>query len=742
MPALVVVAAFQMQHSVALIGLDLHHDTFMFDAARRLLDGELPFRDFFYQYNLATVFFHAFALKMLGTQIASLKVATAVSYAGIAVLIYISVAVIRPGRWALAAALLWSVLSPFYMPALNGYHAWSTVYMMTAVMGGAVCLAMALTDRPILWALLAGVCFNLAFWFKQVAGLQILVLLAWIVYNALRSPALDSGRRFQVMFFGIALGGLVSSIPFFAYLYQHSLFEDWWRSAFVFNGFFAASGHSASGLAAVARTFLPVTRELGYISLVWALLPLCLVAILFERQPAESGGLFLRSGKRNFAASLFVTLSIAGWLEYFPLAHAFHTHLFMAPMFVLLAWCGDRVTLKPLLVDRGNWPLMVLLVLTGVTLVYEAARHLHGFREKTSQPTVTLKGKTPASGLRLTPDNARAFTAYYDAMLATSKAAAESQLVPMSVDPLRALLPYSNLKYTDFKMGVNWTWPNEIVESGFNKRLARRIAERKAPIYADSLIGVPGYLPVALLEMESPITASHTLYAPSADPRLIEPPTNPVVGGAIYLSSKSFPIPEQSAINQVEQPLYLNLFRLVDVNGIDAEDVAHLHVSIARPVDFPAKLSKFQYEYFVKAVPGSMAARVAELYESHPNGHYELKWPLEHGQTLDLAKFMLSQGKLFEDLNRPMFFTTLASTPDHRPFLAKKKADEDEMRIYWARSWFKGLAFRKTKPEVSTAYFLAIPAGVVHMNEEAVLYVQVVKKDNTTRNFYLHYIPT
>jgi hypothetical protein len=628
------------------------------------------------------------------------------------------------------------------MPALNGYHAWSTVYMMTAVMGGALCMAMALTGRPFFWALLSGVCFNLAFWFKQVAGLQILVLLAWIVYNALRLSVSDSGRRFQVMFFGIALGGLVSSIPFFTYLYQHALFEDWWRSAFVFNGFFAASGHSASGLTAVIRTFFPVTRELGYLSVLWALLPLCLVAIIIERQPFEGKSLFLSSSERDFAASLFAALSIAGWLEYFPLAHAFHTHLFMAPMFVLLALYSDRVAQKSFFLVRGRWFLVTLLAISGVALAYEATRHLHGLKEKVSQPTVILKGETPASGLHLTSNHARVFSAFYDTLLTTCKAAADSQFVPMSVDPLRALLPSSNLKYTDFKMGVNWTWPNEIVEPGFNKRLALKISERKAPIYADSLIGLPGYIPVALLDMESPITASHTLYAPSADLTLVEPPTNLVTDGVIYLSSKAFPIPEQSAITQFEQPLYLSFLRLNNVDGINADDIAHLHVSIVRPADFPSSLSKFQYEYYVKAVPGASAAKVAGMYESHRKGHYELKWPLAREQTLVLAKFMLSQGKLFEDQNRPMFFTTLASTQDHRPFLAKKAADEDEVRIYWARSWFKGLISTKTRPEVSTAYFLAIPAGVVHVNEEAVLYVQVVMKDNTTRSFYLHYIPT
>lgn len=755
LPALVVVAAFLMQRSVALLGLDLHHDTLMFDAARRLLNGELPFKDFFYQYNLGTVFFHALALEALGSQIASLKIATAVVYSGIAVLIYYSVTVAWHWRWALAAALVWSTLSPFYMPAVNGFHAWSTVYMMAAVMGGAFCLTIAITGRAILWALLAGVCFNLAFWFKQVAGLQILAVLVWILYNALRpSSVSDSAYRFRSIFVGIALGGLTSSIPFFVYLYQHSLFEYWWRSAFVFNGFFAASGNSSSGLIALARNFLPVNRELGYISVVWALLPLCLVAIVIDRHPEGGKRLFLRSDDRSLVASLFAALSVAGWIEYFPLAHSFHTQLFMAPMFVLLAlhvgqfaresYFVGPVAWKSYFANKGRWPMIALLTLTMVALVYQAVWHLRGLRGKTSEPTVILFGEMPASGLRLKPDHALSYTRFYNTLLAANRTAADLQLIPMSVDPLRALIPIVDSVSADFKMGLNWTFPNEIVEPGFNKRLAMRIADRKSAVYADSLIGIPGYMPVALLEMPSPMTASHTLYVPSADREVIEPPTYFVADESLTVSGEGFQRKERAFLNYFGNLTNFSLVRLDNLAGlrIPSDDIADLHVSIIRSFDIPHRLSKFQFEYYLKAVPGELAARVTELYARKRNNRYELKTTLDREQTLGIAKFMLSQGKLFEDQDRPMFFTTMSSTSNNRPFLVKKMADRDEMQILWAKSWPKGNVSMKAKHETSAAYFLAFPAGVVRPNEEAILFVQAVMKDKTTRNFYLHYLPT
>jgi hypothetical protein len=348
----------------------------------------------------------------------------------------------------------------------------------------------------------------------------------------------------------------------------------------------------------------------------------------------------------------------------------------------------------------------------------------------------------PASGLRLAPDHFLSYNHFYNALVAAQGSAADPQLIPMSVDPLRALLPIVDSVSSDFKMGLNWTFPNEIVEPGFNKRLAMRIAERKSPVYADSLIGIPGYVPVALLGMPSPMTVSHTLYVPSADHQVVEPPVYAVHNEALILTDYAFPTIERSFLNTAGVRTNFTFIKLDNLVGIPSEDIGELHVSIVRLVDIPTYLSKFQYERYMKAVPGELAARVAELYERKPNARYELRSQLEHGQTLDIAKLLLSQGKLFEEQNRPLYFTTLGTASNTRPFLAIKSPDEDEMRILWSKPLLNGRVSAKSKSEKAAGYFLTFPAGVLRLNEESILFVQVVMKDNTTRNFYLHYLPT
>lgn len=725
LPLLVFAAAYGMQRSVALLGLDLHHDDLMFDAARRMLNGEIPFRDFFYQYNLGTVLFHVLALKVFGPKIASLKIATAIVYAVIATLVYLCSAV-QGARWAgLGWAALWSALSPFYMPALNGFHPWSTVYMMAAVMGGALLLSAAMRGRAGMLAAAAGASLNLAFWFKQVAGLQILVVLGWLISNLWRQPANDPmGQTFRRMLIGYIAGGLVSALPFFGYIAAHDLFVDWWRSAFLFNGFFAATGHSSSGLFAFVRTFIPVSRDLGYWSVLWAILPPFVLLTAIIRHDVAGTASPAAEDAAGRTLGLYVALGLAGWAEYFPLPHEFHTQLFMAPAFVVLAVWQSRWNSWSDVVARAHPVIAAAFALVLVMTGYEAARHVYGIARKTAQPTQLLGNGTPVAGLRLAPLYARSFQNFYAKFTAAKRAQGDLPCVPMSVDPLRALLPGDLPERTTFKMGLDWTWPNEIVEPGFNARLLGMITQRKALVYGDSLVAIPGYIPIALLEMPSPMTRSHTLYVPSADPAYKEPPVIvthdllQVVRTVLELPTDDMPI----------------LLKLGEAAKVPYDDVDQLHVSIIKASDLPARLTRLEYEKFLALIPDQIS-RSAQLYRLGPSGDYELVQPLSNVQMLMLAQFMLFRGKLFEAQDRPAYFTTLSAAESQHPFLVGANARR-EVGIVWRKS------ITTLGPEVGpwSTLYLALPPGAIAGTEAAVLYVQLVMKDRTTRDFYLYYL--
>lgn len=141
------------------------------------------------------------------------------------------------------------------------------------------------------------------------------------------------------------------------------------------------------------------------------------------------------------------------------------------------------------------------------------------------------------------------------------------------------------------------------------------------------------------------------------------------------------------------------------------------------------------------AIPSEASAKVAKLYKRQSNGGYVLQHPLDHEQGLDMAKFMLSRGKLFDQQNMPIYCTTFASSINCRPFLLMKSASETVPQVPWAKLRFKDRPLIPAVRHTSNKFFLVVPAALVDENETMVYAVQIVMKDRTTRNFYLDYLP-
>lgn len=757
-PALVLLIAYDMQRAIGLLGFDLHHDAFMFDAATRLLNGEVPFRDFFYQYNLGTVVLHMLALKAYGVYITSLKLITMPAYALIAVLIYVCAAMLNRPWHGLGMALIWSTLSPFYMPSLEGYHPWSTVYMMASVMLGTVFLLIATKNKQaVIYAGLAGICFSLAFWFKQVAGLQILFVLMWMLLNVRRAAVGEEiARQCRKIFIGFALGGVIAALPFATYLIAHHLLYDWWRSAFVFNRYFALTGHYSSSLYFFLRAVFPVARDLGYVSAMWALLPLYLLLMLVGTQ--KGGKLLpLRTDEWSRRASLLLMLGLAGWIEYFPMPHSFHTQLFMAPTFVLIALGMNKASQEA----NGwrSWGAMAFISLMMIVTLYETVQHLKGYRAKTAETRVAVEAEEPAKGLKLLPEYAVSFEQFYQAVKKAQQGREELPVIPLSGDPLRATFPFSHKEKTTFKMGVDWTWPNELVEPGFNQRLYDLINKRKALIYADSVLAIPGYIPVALLEMPSPLGVFHTLYIPSADAE-VPPPTYQTIN-AIYLlkngpedesfrdfragvnnkndvrdSENKFPVWEPQA--GCAAPIYKQEVMLpFNVSGIDYANVDQLHVSIISDSEIPHSITPLEYEKFMVPALAGFSEHIAadSFWEKQRNGQYGLKPSLEEKDWLYLARFFLYRGKLKELTNSTRFASTLAQSEMDRPFIVSMAKMATECpRVIWAEA-HKDAAITQE----GQAQYLAIPTSRLIDGGPMTFYVQVVMKDGTTLDRYLRY---
>ena len=740
-PIFVFTFAFQSQYSVAFLGLDLHHDLFMFDAARNLYSGQVPFKDFFYQYNLGTVFLHGSTLALFGLKISALKKITILFYALIALLIYLSCAVEGFRRSGFLLSILWALLSPFYMPAMNGYHAWPTIYMMFTCMAGLFCIQLATQKSPLAFSFFAGAFFCLAFWFKQVAAFQIIAIVIWLAFNIWSHLRSESDHiKYIKIFAGYTIGGLVLSVPFFSYLYIESAILDWWISAFEFNKYFASDSQNATGIGASLKIFLPITRDLGYKSVFWALCPIILCVATFQAFIWQRTSFKLsKPQKENIA--LFSLAGLAGWVAYFPLPHPFHTQIFMAPTFVLIGILLGKhpVSYREI---KKNFLIFFSIYIFIVCGSYESIRHIIGWNQKRleyKKDSIKVNLGSVFDGLKIDGNTEKSLTQFYGNLIDLKNSSESGDFIPLSVDPIRGLLPGEIVRPSEFKMGVNWTWPNELVEPGFSNKTNSQIRLALQPIYADSLIYIPGYIPIGLLKMRSPISGLHTLYKPGeGTSKLIEEvkKSNEI----LYITDKEFDLKSRSIL--FDWNTNQKVFNLIPLDGLSEQEIKsiqNIHISVIEKKDLPYRLSGLQLEY-LKNESKYYDRDLSALFRLDTHGDGVLRDNINEEDVKNLAFFMLSTGKLFVSQNRPVYSSTFELKYQERPFIVRYSEGDTYLQMLWGMiNDHAGQANKAIYSDRPTQIYLATKP-LTNKEGSKFIIVQIELKNLQMKNYFYSFL--
>ena len=718
------------------MGLDLHHDLLMFDAARNFYSGQIPYKDFFYQYNLGTIFLHGSTLDVLGLKISSLKKITVLFYALIALLIYLSCAVEGFRRSGFLLSILWAFLSPFYMPILNGYHPWPTIYMMFACMAGLLCMQLAIRNNPFIFSFLAGAFLCLGFWFKQVALFQIIAVTIWLALNLCSSlkNKVDQPKYIKT-FAGYTLGGLLVCIPFLAYLYIESAILDWWIDTFEFNKYFAADSQNATDISTSLKIFFPISGAMESKTIFWALCPLVLCIVTFQVFIWKRASFGLSKYQKESIA-LFSLAGFAGWVEYFPLPHPFHTQIFMASTFVVIGMLLGKHPLN--FRDIKSYFIIFLAVyIFIVDLCYEGAVHAKGWNHKrlTYKDSVSINLNSTFDDLIFDEKVEKSLVNFYQKMIDLQMSNRGDEFIPMSVDPLRGLLPGKVERPSKFLMGLDWTWPNELVEPGFSQKLNSQILLHQQPIYADSLIYIPGYMPDALLEMKAPISGVHTLYKPLAlTSKLLTRAINK--NEILYATNNDLNIKARSILfDWNSDSVELNLIPFDDLNLEAIEDIKNIHVTIIEAEEFPRHLSPLQMGYLNKA--GSYyGGDLPILFKLDDDGGGFLRDDISFEDEKNLALFMLSSGKLFINQSRPVYSSTLSVKFVNQPMIVSLSAGNPHINVLWSKKIDN--TFRANlgaDNEKNILIYLAIKP-LINKGGSKFIVVQVELKGDQMKNYF------
>lgn len=725
--------AFYLQSRVAFLGLDLHHDLLMFNSAVKFNQGLIPYSDFFYQYNLGTLYIHSIALLLWGVKIVSLKKITVISYALISVGIYLSCAIRGYQKVGVCVSLIWTSLSIFYMPEMNGYHPWSTLYMMASCMIGLIFLSMALTKKYVINSFLAGIFIGAAFWFKQVAALQVIAIYAWMLINLFIFNGVEGKqKKFLWILLGFTLGLSLIQLPFILFLYKSGAYYDWYLQAYKFNKYFSQESSSLGGLTNFVKLLFPISAISGYRNFIWAVCPISLLIIVIS--------FFWRKKKYQdlddtFSYGLlFLILSLVGWVEYFPLPHAFHAQIFLAPFFVYVGIISAIFPIKELK-NFGNLMIFLALLLFYSDSILEVTRHLNGIRHKVAQHQTSnsISWNSVMDGIKLRDDQFSSLLSFYEGLKSVGEIGKKNEeIIPLSVDPLVTMLPPQDLPSKRNKMDVNWTWANELINPGFFSNINHLLDKNTNDVYGDAPIYLKGYKLKNILEMNSPLTNVHTLYVPVKNfIRLndkFEESSN-----ILFVNSYDFNVISRSKFfdwNLDRKPYNLIPIDKSFVNYLS--DIQNIHIL------------KLDNKNFARSIPAvnemyiNNYAALKQIYTNDGEGTLRIKAELSTQDKYNLAFFMLSTGKLNQfEANKPQFFSTLQNRNESKPFITYLPKGDFLFDILWGGGIPSKKIFKYTSAPFEKIY-VGVPGGFIDKALDTYLMVQIELKNGALINqFYI-----
>ncbi|MGE4563594.1 MAG: hypothetical protein AB7F32_01875 [Victivallaceae bacterium] len=340
----------------ALGDFEPHYDGEMLKPAADVAAGKILFRDTFSRHGFLTVFFQAFAIKLGGATLWTVRVSAVCFYALSAVLLYqIWARALRQYRWAVIA-LFW-LLPAFHMPQWT-FLVWSPVYALFFLLLSIAWMQKSLDFERKIDYYLIGASSICAFWcrpsFGSVFAAAALFALAlhWRDGESWRA----TGRRLL----RLGIGAAAFSALIAGYLVFADAWRDWVTQAILFE--FRSGGEDVTGVAAGGLWPAGILSGLFPGGTFYLLFP------LFTLGFALRGGWRVYRGKARPADWVLLAVALpalASWHQYYPAGSPRHWFWAAIPMFGF-AVLGVRELPRPVW-RWGAAAVLLLLLLPELT---------------------------------------------------------------------------------------------------------------------------------------------------------------------------------------------------------------------------------------------------------------------------------------------------------------------------------------------------------------------------------------
>lgn len=374
--------------------VDYMHDVILFKPALDLLEGKMLYRESFHQYGPVPILLSAAGMSVFGKLILVVRLQMVVFYGATAFLLYAIWKRFLDNWSAAVAVVLWNLFS-FHV--IHTFLPWASGYALFFQMLALYSLIRGIEQRHRGWVLGAGVCTALTLLCKQNVGLYLAgaTALLLVCLRAFRS----------VLPFA---GGFISGfLPFLFWFKQRDALPDWFQQCFVW------PRQWASGVGDQLTLLKPLRDLLGFSNVneydpdwLFTFLPLMTLAFAFFLL-----GKVITKRQSDKEQILFTVcaVSLASWLQYFPMPGVGHLWWSATPMFGIFVYLSLQLLSRSqrfLSLPALRQKIVFLQFLLILCLFSFARRTVHAYT-RLSRPYKQVHGENAMHGIFLSPVEAR-----------------------------------------------------------------------------------------------------------------------------------------------------------------------------------------------------------------------------------------------------------------------------------------------------------------------------------------------
>lgn len=475
---IIVIFSYSVIYHFATIGMDAHHDGYMFKTALDLSHGKVMYRDTYSQYGILTSYIQAFFILILGERVLSIRIATVIMY----VLTFVINYLIWKRYVNRVNAFILNIIAVFmgpYYSVMFYFLPWSSVYSLFFMTLGVYCYILYVEREKIPFLCLCAACSICAFLCRQPVGM-VLVIAFYLMQFIFMWIGTDSKK---IIVKECRIYSLILFIIFFIfiiYLILSGSLTDFWIQNIKYMAKFGTN-QGAMNNSSLIKSLVSCLLGKGWTGeYVWGMLAIinvihfCVRVLYCKKKKAVS--------LEDKCILMLNMYACASWHQYFPVPCTRHCYWGAFPMlgivlYSLISLCkkvyqrGDNENAKKIAVVLYVIAMLLFLGINGQVLWNRGSAIIE--KSKIDYEEMENSGYDFLDGLRLSKEQ-RKF--YYPLHKAIKLAVEETGKEVMNYSQHGYFAVFNNENY--HKQYNNW---GEEIYSDYEE-IAQKYIEDKEPI--------------------------------------------------------------------------------------------------------------------------------------------------------------------------------------------------------------------------------------------------------------------